>query len=185
MARRGSGKLRSFGLAAAACLLAIVPVALLLRDDGPARPPAVTEAAPAGSSGDRTPHSAPAAPTPPSGVQLAPPPPGARPPRPVPQPPRPSSADAEEEQEEAGPPASVRLVALRKLERKRPAETVEGAEALVRDTADDPAERSVLISALGLLRRVPGGEDALLRLSDDPPTPEVGKLASDLLMRSR
>lgn len=183
--RRSAGKARSLARAVGLSLVvAAVPFALLLREDEAASTPEVlSRGAPASEEVPAprvTPKAADGGTS--SGVELAPPPPGARrekPPAPRPAPP------AQEEAKKDAPPASVRLVALRKLERKRPEETVDGAEALVRDTAADPAARSVMLGALGILNRVSGGEAALVRLSQDPPTEEVGKLATDYLMRPR
>lgn len=185
MARRqSSSSARPLLYAVVLCGVAALPVAFLLRDDG-SQPPASSVTQAGGDAqvgnGAQAPEQ-PSAADPSTGVQLKPPPPGSRPPPPprrAPSPPPPS------DEEEAGPPASVRLVALRRLERKRPEETVDEAEALVRDTAAHPEQRSVLLGALGILHRVPGGDAALVRLSSDPPTPEVGQLANDFLMRPR
>ncbi|MCO5171003.1 MAG: hypothetical protein M9894_32160 [Planctomycetes bacterium] len=165
---------RTLYAAVGASLLLLLPCALLLREGEPAAaPPAPTTSALAVPAPE-----APPAPTPsPSpGLELAPPPPqeAPRPTRPAPvvTPERPLAPTA-------------RLVALRKLEERRPEETVDAAEELVRDLAEDPTERTVLLGALGILSRVPGGDGALMRLASRPPTPEVAELAESYLERRR
>lgn len=183
--------LRPLALATGVTLLLVVPFGAMLLQEvevdrgglgsavgpGPAEP-----SRDSGSTQGRAPEAGPA-PTASGSLTFEPPPPreASSRPRPVVV----SSAPVEPEVKEPAKPASVRMVALRRLERKRPAETVEPAEALVREVASAPEERTVLLSALGLLWRVPGGDAALLRLSDDPPTEEVGQLAAEYLMRPR
>lgn len=181
--RRGS--LRPLVFAVCLTVFMVVPVGfVLLREGEPARSgggealSSSTTKAPEGEGQ----HS--------KGIELAPPPPAQRPSArearltAPPRAPEPATA-AQAELKKPRKPPSVRLVAIARLERKRPNETITLAEELVRDIAGDPSERTVLLGALGVLHRVGGGEAALVRLSDDPPNEEVGRLASEYLMRPK
>lgn len=168
-------KLRTLGLAAGASLVLLVPCVLLLQDDTSSAP------APTARTVVADPSVTPTTPTDPHATTLAPPP-AAQPvadaapvAAPTPQAVKPKTP------RQLSPTA--RLVALRKLEDRRPEETVSGAEELVREIAAEPAERTVLLAALGILDRVPGGDSALLRLAASPPTPEVAELAQGYLDR--
>lgn len=169
-------KLRTLGLAAGASLVLLVPCVLLLQDDTPAPAPTARTVV-------ADPSVTPTTPTDPRPTTLAPPP-AAQPvadaapvAAPAPQAVKPKTARQLS--------ATARLVALRKLEDRRPEETVSGAEELVREIAAEPAERTVLLAALGILDRVPGGDSALLRLAASPPTPEVAELAQGYLDRRK
>lgn len=168
-------KLRTLGLAAGASLVLLVPCVLLLQDDTPAPAPTARTVV-------ADPSVPPTTPTDPHPTTLAPP--AAQPvadaapvAAPTPQAVKPKTP------RQLSPTA--RLVALRKLEDRRPEETVSGAEELVREIAAEPAERTVLLAALGILDRVPGGDSALLRLAASPPTPEVAELAQGYLDRRK
>lgn len=180
MATRRSS-LRPLALATGVTLLLVVPFGAMLLQEVEVDRGGLGSAVGPGPA-ERAPEAGPA-PAASGSLTFEPPPPreASSRPRPV----AVSSVPVDAEVKKPAKPASVRMVALRRLERKRPAETVEPAEALVREVASAPEERTVLLSALGLLWRVPGGDAALLRLSDDPPTEEVGQLAAEYLMRPR
>lgn len=187
---KSRSSLRPLALAVGVTLLLVVPfgVVLLREGGGVSIAPGAGRSAGATTTATTTAGGSAAASS--SSANLALAPPAARPAG-APPAPRQPAADfppvetTVEVTRKPTKPASVRMVAIHRLVRKRPEETIDLAEALVRDVAGDPAERTVLLSALGVLHQVPGGEQALVRLSDDPPTPEVGALAADYLMRPR
>lgn len=171
-------RLRTLGLAAGASLVLLVPCVLLLQEDDGAPTSRVEPDSSPGSEARV------ATPPPASGTHLEPPSPDEQ---------RPAPAAATTPRSQATRPTgparplspTARLVALRKLEDRRPEEVVTDAEELVRDIAAEPGERTVLLATLGILDRVPGGDGALLRLASSPPTPEVGELAQGYLDRRK